>query len=128
MSRLELFPQDAPPGARFCENCDGRGRIVIRWSDGDVRESFSCRHCDGGGRVLCLNWKGAHRSGCTGFAEHFYDEGEDDLCDHCWSSCPKCGEKLIFIPTEPDSPFCTVCESDALRNVRTADLLTAARR
>jgi hypothetical protein len=124
MSLRQFFPSEAPSGARRCDECNGRGDITERWPDGDVRFIYACRPCRGTGHVLCGN-AGSKRAGCTEIAVHFFDKGEDTLCDFCWTHCEKCGEKLVAFP---DEVLCPVCDADELRDVQTAALVAAVAR
>jgi hypothetical protein len=114
--------QDAPAGARRCDECDGRGDIIERFSCGDVRFIYACRPCRGTGHVLCGN-AGSKRTGCTEVATHFLDTGEDTLCNYCWTHCPRCSEKLVKFP---DAVLCPGCDADELRDFQTAVLVAAA--
>ena len=139
--RAALPNSDAPPLARKCFTCDGKGST--RWhpdsfhAPAEPCEDPGCRArrcreeecgpCRGLGYVPCGNYRDKRYPKCTQYAEHFYDQGDDDFCNHCWTHCSMCGERLIFVPAEPDSPFCVVCDHEAVRRICTPALVGSAR-
>ena len=108
---MSLHPSDAPPTARTCDHCDGDG--------------LHCERCDGGGHLLCHRYGSRHQpSGCTGFATHFFDNGEDDMCHWCWTHCAKCSEPMLFFP---DDTLCPVCDARSLVYRPMNELVAAAK-
>lgn len=109
---MSLYPDDAPSTARACNECDGRGKFIERWPDGDIRRIDECEKCDGGGRVLCVMYSRTRPTpNCTSFAVHFFADGDDDLCEWCWSHCSRCSEKVIEVS---DGVFCPFCNDQRL--------------
>ena len=137
---MSLFPEDAPPAARKCTACDGKGST--RWHPDSFHapaepcidpfcgvrrcREVTCEKCKGSGHINCfLDY--TRDPNCGGFAEHFFSDGEDDMCEWHWSHCMKCGERL-FVPPEPDPPLCIDCDYEAVRKIATPALLVGTSR
>ena len=133
---MSLHPDDAPPGARPCNSCNGLGST--RWHPDSFHapaevcidrfcgvrrcREVTCEKCKGSGHINCFR-NYTRNPNCGGFATHFLDRGEDDMCEFCWSHCGRCGEKVIEVP---DGFKCPSCDAADLRDIPTAELVAAS--